>query len=81
MYLITRKINPIIIIYIYIIIAKIRKISGLNSWKNTYAVIKWFSKLGDNKKLKFLVFDVEKFYPSITSELLLKALNPIQVGL
>ena len=56
-------------------IEKIRKISGLNSWKNTDAVIKWFSKLGHKKKLRFLVFDVEKFYPSITSELLLKALK------
>ena len=38
-------------------------------------MIKWFSKLGHKKKLRFLVFDVEKFYPSITSELLLKALK------
>jgi hypothetical protein len=56
-------------------IETIRKISQLNQWKNTHSVIKWFKKLEKKKNLAFIIFDVEKFYPSISKPLLLKALQ------
>ena len=42
-------------------IEKIRNTSGLNSWKNTDAVVKWFKNLKNKKSMSFIVFDVEKF--------------------
>ena len=56
-------------------IEQVRKTSSLKQWKNTDAVIGWFKSLKDKKKLSFIIFDVEKFYPSITKNLLLKALK------
>ena len=55
-------------------IQSIREKSQLNQWKNTTSVINWFKGLSDKKKLSFIIFDVEKFYPSIDQNLLQKAL-------
>ena len=52
----------------------IRRKTKLNQWKNVYAVIDWFKKLQNKKKMVFIVFDVVNYYPSITLELLTKAL-------
>ena len=38
-------------------------------------MIKWFKQLKNKKNLAFIIFDVEKFYPSITKTLLMKALK------
>ena len=38
-------------------------------------VIDWFKKIEDKSRYKFTVFDIENFYPSITEDLLKKALN------
>ena len=38
-------------------------------------VIDWFKKIEDKGRYKFIVFDIENFYPSITEDLLKKALN------
>ena len=56
------------------ILETIRRKTKLNQWKNVYAVIDWFKKLQNKKKLVFIVFDVVNYYPSITLELLTKAL-------
>ena len=56
-------------------IGQIRKNSRLNQWKNTQATINWFKSLKNKKKLAFIIFDVEKFYPSIDQKLLLEALK------
>ena len=56
-------------------IQSIREKSQLNQWKNTTSVINWFKGLSDKKKLSFIIFDVEKFYPSISKNLLLKTLK------
>ena len=56
-------------------IMQIRKVSGLHSWKNTDAVIDWFKNLRNKKNMRFIVFDVEKFYPSISKELLVQAVK------
>ena len=53
----------------------IRANSQLNQWKNTQATINWFTNLKNKKKLTFILFDVEKFYPSIDLKLLLEALK------
>ena len=54
---------------------KLRNLTGLKQWRNTDAVIKWFSSIGIKRKQKFIQFDVVNFYPSINNELLTNALN------
>ena len=49
--------------------------TGVNQWKNTSAVIKWFKEITVRKNTTFLSFDIANYYPSITKELLLKALT------
>ena len=53
----------------------IRDKSKLNSWKNTAAVLTWFKKLKNKRRKHFIVFDIDNFYPSITPELMSKALD------
>ena len=53
----------------------VRKRSNLNQWKNTKAAINWFKQIQNKKKAKFILFDVEQFYPSITEDLLKKSLD------
>ena len=48
---------------------------GLNQWKNTDEVITWFNNVEDKQNNAFIWFDVCEFYPSITEELLDKALD------
>ena len=52
----------------------IRASTNLTQWTNTDQVIKWFKNL-ERKKYQFLKFDVVEFYPSISRDLLNKALN------
>ena len=47
----------------------------VNQWRNTNDVLKWFTALPDKKSLTFICFDIVEFYPSITQELLGKALK------
>ena len=54
---------------------KLRDILKINQWKNTQGVVDWFKNLRNKKKLKFVVFDIENFYPSISEKLLKDALN------
>lgn len=49
--------------------------SKLNQWKNTNDVIQWYNKLTDKKQSSFICFDICEFYPSITEELLHKAIR------
>ena len=53
----------------------IRRKTALNQWKNTAAVLDWFKAIPEKNKFSFTVFDIECFYPSITENLLLNALN------
>ena len=53
----------------------IRRKTALNQWKNTAAVLDWFKAIPEKHKFSFTVFDIECFYPSITENLLLNALN------
>ena len=53
----------------------IREAMGLNLWRNTDTVIDWFKSICNKHLCKFVVFDIREFYPSITANLLKKALT------
>ena len=46
-----------------------------NQWKNTDGVLKWFASITDKQNCWFLKFDVVNFYPSISKDLMLRALQ------
>ena len=48
---------------------------GLNQWRNTDTMIDWFKSIHNKHLCKFVVFDIREFYPSITENLLKKALT------
>ena len=47
----------------------------IKQWKNTVSAVKWFNSLEDKHLIKFVMFDIKDFYPSITQDPLDKALN------
>ena len=53
----------------------IAKKHNLHQWKNTAAVIDWFKSINNKQRLSFICFDIEEFYPSISQDLLIKALD------
>ena len=53
----------------------IREAMGLNQWRNTDTVIDWFMGIRNKHLCKFVLFDIKEFYPSITENLLKKALT------
>ena len=63
----------------HIILSKIVKVvrekSKLNQWKNIYECINWYNIIPNKSNMTFIVFDIVDFYPSISKELLVKALN------
>lgn len=52
---------------------KVKQTSLLRSWKNSGDVIHWFQN-ADTRNSSFVCFDVCEFYPSITEQLLKKAI-------
>ena len=48
---------------------------GLNQWRNTDTVFDWFKIIRNKLLCKFVVFSIRKIYPSITGNLLKKALT------
>ena len=48
---------------------------NVNQWKNTTAVVDWFTVIENKNSYKFCMFDIKDFYPSIKESLLLDALN------
>ena len=54
---------------------KVRSCCNLNQWKNSHGVIDWFSNLKSKNRLTFLVFDIVDFYPSISKDLLIDAID------
>ena len=47
----------------------------VNQWKSSASVIEWFKAIKNKQKCTFIVFDIESFYPSISSDLFNKALK------
>ena len=68
------------------IIEEVLPQTGLNLWKSTPEVLSWFNNINKNlstiktrkNTTKFLVFDIEKYYPSITEQLLKNAIKYAQ---
>ena len=54
---------------------KVVAATKINQWKNTSSVIKWFNSIDDRVKHNFICFDIVEFYPSISQDLLNKALD------
>ena len=54
---------------------KLFEATKISQWKNTVSAIKRFNSLKDKHLMKFVMFDIKDFYPSITQDLLNKALN------
>ena len=50
-------------------------ISQSNQWRNTAKVLDWFERIPQKEKCKFIQLDIVEFYPSITADLLEKALD------
>ena len=53
----------------------IREKTKFNQWINTYSTVEWFKSIQNKESLNFIQFDIISFYPSITEELLLKAIH------
>ena len=49
--------------------------TGVNQWKSTSDVIRWFNNIEDKNSYTFTMFDVKDFYPSISENLLKEALD------
>ena len=54
---------------------KLVNIKEVNQWKNTSSVLQWFERLTNKSDLAFICFDVVEFYPSISEDLLNRALD------
>ena len=50
--------------------AELKSILALNQWKCTHNVTDWFKGINEKHCYKFLIFDINDFYPSITKKLL-----------
>ena len=48
---------------------------GLNQWRNSASVIDWFTKIENKDTCSFFTFDIESFYPSISSKLFDRCIN------
>ena len=53
----------------------IRKKLNVNQWRNAQAVITWFKNIKSKSSNSFIKFGIVDFYPSISKDLLLKAIN------
>ena len=51
------------------------KATSVNQWKNTSSVLQWYKNLLNKCESAFVCFDVVEFYPSITDDLLQRALD------
>ena len=61
--------------YLSSIISTVAEKSGVNQWRNTSTVIKWFENLQNKQKRRFIKFDIADFYPSITEHLLERSIE------
>ena len=57
------------------IVTIVREKTCFNQLENTFAAIQWFENLQDTHDLSFIQFDIVDFYPSISEELLSKAIQ------
>ena len=57
------------------IVSEVTTEAKLNQWRNTAAVIEWFKSIPNNPRSSFIKFDICDFYPSITEQLLDRAID------
>ena len=50
---------------------KLRNHLQLHQWNNTSSVLTWFNNIKSKSKYKFMIFDINNFYPSIIASKLL----------
>ena len=55
--------------------AWVRDSTMVCQWRSTGEMLEWFRSLKEKKKLSFVQYDIEAFYPSITKDLLMKSIN------
>ena len=55
-------------------IEKLKVRTGLKLWKNTESVLSWFNRLENKDSLRFIGFDIQDYYTSISEELFKEAL-------
>ena len=48
---------------------------NVNQWKNTSSVIQWFKNIENKSQYTFIQFDIVDFYPSISKDILQKAIE------
>ena len=53
----------------------VRKAIGVEQWRETQTVIEWFKKIPKKNKCRFLKFDIDNFYPSITEKTLKESID------
>lgn len=53
----------------------IRKATKLNQWQSTPEVLDWFKDIWNKQDYSFVKFDIVSFYPSISEDLLIKAIR------
>ena len=56
------------------IVAEVKRKSEVNQWRNTDSVISLFKQLRNKERLNFISFDIVNFYPSISENLLRRAI-------
>ena len=56
-------------------INKITSTSNFNQWKNTTSEIEWFKAIENKQHHSFICFDIVEFYPSISQDLLNRAVD------
>ena len=61
--------------YLENIISKLNSKLQYNQWRNTSTVIEWFKAIKNKVKCRFIKFDIAKFYPSISIELLDRSIS------
>ena len=54
---------------------RVRDATKFQQWKNTHSIIDWFSNLSGKADKSFIKFDIVELYPSITEDLLDKAIT------
>ena len=57
------------------IVSKLKYQTKLNQWKNTAAMLQWFTRIEIEERNTFIQWDIVDFYGSIKEELLIKALD------
>ena len=61
--------------YVELINNKIREKTQMSQWCNTKSVTEWFKAIKNKNESSFIKFDIIEFYPSISKELLTKAIE------